>query len=103
MFGECRGARLGLFAFELYLLSLGLGLFLVFCGIRVMLPGGVGVSESPSLTRGQCLDLASSGLRPSLDALLSIRGSRIWGIGRRWLRLGLDLIVGPLAPTPFFP
>ena len=103
MFVECHGAQLGSFVFELYLPSLGLGLFLVFHEIRIMLSGDVGVSESPSLTRGQCLDLASSGLRPSLDALLSIRGSRIRGIGRRWLRLGLDLIVGPLAPTPFFP
>jgi hypothetical protein len=44
-----------------------------------MLPSGAGVSKSSSLTRGQCLILASSGLWPSLDALLSVRGSRIQG------------------------
>ena len=59
-----------------------------------MLPGGVGVSESPSLTRGRCLDLAPSRLCPSLDALLSIQGSRIRGSGRRRSRLGLDQILG---------
>ena len=102
MFVECHIAWLGLFVFELYLMSLGLGLFLVFHGIRVMLLGSAEVSESSPLTRGQCLDLAPLGLWPSLDALLSVRGLRIRGSWRRWLSLGLDLIVGPLVPTSFF-
>jgi hypothetical protein len=37
-----------------------------------MFLGRAGVFESPSLTRGQCLDLAPSGLLPSLDALLLV-------------------------------
>jgi hypothetical protein len=50
------------FVYELYFLSIGSGLFLVFHGIRIMLSGGTRVSESPFLTRGQCLDQALSRL-----------------------------------------
>ena len=38
------------------------GIVSSFRGIRVVLPGDAGVSESSSLTRGRCLDLAPSRL-----------------------------------------
>jgi hypothetical protein len=50
------------------------------------------------IIRGRMLLLVTAN-----KVLLSVRGLRTQGSGRKWLRLGLILIVGPLAPTSFFP